>query len=98
MSSTTILTWQQLVAAEPRLGSLMREIKTVRDDKSRPSFCANAVWYGYYDYPGFKPRLYELAGWGAKSAPDLLRTMEAYDLAYDKLYAALPNCRNCNCM
>jgi hypothetical protein len=25
------------------------------------------------------------------------RTIQAYDLAYDKLYEALPNCRNCTC-
>ena len=92
------LTWQQLVTAEPRLGSLLLEIKAVRDDKTRPSFCANAHWYGYHGSPGFKPRLYRLVGFGALSAPGHLRTMDAYDLAYETLFEALPNCRNCNCM
>ena len=27
-----------------------------------------------------------------------VKTMEAYHVAYDKLYNALPDCRNCVCM
>lgn len=88
------LTWKEVVTAEPRLANLYADVCAVRDVGGN-SFCANAAWYGYRGY-GFKERMFNLVGFYAAN-PDL-RTMEAYDLAYDKLYRALPNCRNCACM
>jgi hypothetical protein len=35
---------------------------------------------------------------GFEADNPVLRTMGAYDAAYDKLYGALPDCRNCICM
>jgi hypothetical protein len=90
------LTWAQMVAIEPRLAALLAEIRKIKDDKRKPAFCANMRWYdGTYDRSSLKGRLLYLAGFHA--AKEELRTMEAYDLAYDKLYSVLPDCRNCQC-
>jgi hypothetical protein len=91
------LTWARLVELEPRLAELLAEIRRVKDDKRRSEFCANGAWYGTYDTEGFKPRFASLVGFEAKG-PAELKTMAAYDLAYEKLYQALPNCRNCFCI
>lgn len=58
--------------------------------------CANAIWYGYGGYVGIKPRLRTLVGWYARHPA--LRSREAYDLAYRRLYDGLPGCRNCSCI
>ncbi len=36
-------------------------MRAIKDDKSKPSFCANAVWYGYYPSPGANIVLYNRA-------------------------------------
>ena len=88
-----MLTWNDLAEREPRLVVLLMEIKQVKDDKSKRSFCANRVWYR-----DFKPRMIVLVGWDAEKDDPMLRTQEAYDICYDYLYAKLPNCRNCLCL
>jgi hypothetical protein len=97
MTTTTEVTWANLVAAEPRLAALLAEARSIRDDRRHPTFCANAVWYGYRGYGhGLKARLEQLVGWDRKGH-QLLGTEAAYDLAYDTIYSALPNCRQCGC-
>lgn len=88
--------WERLCELEPRLIKLYKEIMTIKDDKRERSFCANRVWYGQNGW-GFKQRFSELVGWGSNSPHELLHTKEAYDVAYRKLYSALPDCRNCSC-
>jgi hypothetical protein len=92
------LTWRDLTKAEPRLERLYADVRQIKDDKSKPAFCANFVWYGYGKYRGhsLKERMYYLVGFMAAN-PEL-RTMDAYDIAYRKLYDALPDCRNCGCI
>jgi hypothetical protein len=90
------ITWTQIVKLEPRLAALYRQAKAVKDDKSKRSFCANTVWYGSYGRAGFKDRMVRLVGF--ETANPRLQTMRAYDIAYGKLYSALPDCRNCMCM
>jgi hypothetical protein len=80
--------FSQLVAIEPELGGLYREIKGIRAQGR--DFCANDIWYRVY-----KPRLSQLTGWEASKAS--IRTMQAYDVAYSTLYEALPPCRRCGC-
>lgn len=93
------ITWELLCKLEPELKALLKEIKAVKDYKTRPSFCANAVWYGYSAEPyNFRWQLMGLVGWEARGEDPRLHTEEAYDLAYRKCYAALPNCRNCLCV
>lgn len=84
------LTWAQVSAMEPRLAGLLDTARLV--DGSGDHFCANRVWYGT-----FKPALCELVGWGRKQSPYALTTSGAYDVAYETIYAALPDCRGCWC-
>jgi hypothetical protein len=92
----TVPTFADLVAVEPALGQLLATAKAYRKNVP-PKFCANAAWYGYGNFwgRGLKARLSRLVGWDA--AREELRTEEAYDLAYDTIYRALPNCRKCGC-
>jgi hypothetical protein len=91
------LSWGVLVAEEPALAELERELRAIEDDPARPAFCANLVWYGREDPEGrsYKERLHPLVGWEARNPK--LRSEHAYDLAYDHLYALLPDCRDCLC-
>ena len=99
-------TWNELVAAEPRLADLLRDCRAVSADD--PRFCANAVWYGYtkedrladnsdgWGY-GLRGRVSRLVGWSCKGNP-VLGTEAAYRVAYRTCYDALPPCRECICM
>jgi hypothetical protein len=92
-------TFAKLVAQEPRLRTLLQRAQAVKDDRRKPAFCANAVWYGYGPYHGrgLKEQLCWLVGWGRKDGHPILATEEAYDVAYETIYLALPNCRECLC-
>lgn len=88
------LTWEKLVEAQPLLKELYDDAGAVKDTGGR-SFCANRIWY----QGGLRNRLIEIVGWMApKALPDFVRTQEAYDLAYQKVYKVLPYCRNCMCL
>ena len=87
-------TWRELAKLEPRLTQLYKEIKTIKDEGA--GFCANVAWY--CDHPrGLGPGMNQLVGWVSKTHNPRLRTIAAHGLVYDKLYGALPNCRNCGC-
>ena len=89
------LTWARLARLEPQLAALLAEAQTV-DPGDNSHFCANRVWYRE-----FKPRLLHLVGWGVKDRPDAhpaLTTGEAYTLATETIYDALPGCRDCWCI
>jgi len=90
-----MVTFDQLCEVEPKLRALWEEARAVKDDKSKPLFCANAFWYGWRPYKGFKPRLVRLVGQFARKPA--LRTKVAYDVGYQEVYHQLPNCRNCWC-
>ena len=87
-----IPTWQQLVKAEPELKELLEEAQSV--DGSDPHFCANNVWYAA---GGLRERLCFLVGWITQRNDPVLKTSAAYDVAYKKIYAALPDCQDCWC-
>ena len=67
--------------------------------RSRPAnFCANEVWYGYFHRVGLKKRLCQLVGWERADRDPVLGTSAAYDVAYEVIYQALPDCRGrCAC-
>jgi len=99
------LTWDDLIVLEPFLGQLLAEIEAVHDDPTERYFCANELWYGYNRFRGcgFKQSLSLCVGRHRDNhelgfAPPELCTSTAYDVAYEKLYNALPDCRNCLCM
>ena len=73
---------------EPELKALHDRAKAVRAEPGRP-FCANYVWYRPC---GFKDELCALVGYERKTGPDVLKSAAAYDLAYETLYDALPDC------
>lgn len=85
------LSWPELVELEPRLADLLREAEGVRD-LGGPYFCANRIWYA-----AFKPRLKQLVGWHSDHQDPRMRTMCSYATAYETVYHALPDCRNCAC-
>ena len=78
------MTWEKMVEIEPRLLDLYTEAKSKRRVKG---FCANRAWY-----LGIKGRLCQLVGITARNPR--LAGCESYDLAYRKIYDALPNCRH----
>ena len=86
------LSRSQLAEKEPRLNELLWEALSVIDPGGQ-SFCANDVFYST-----FKQRIIKLVGFDAESAEPALRTMHAYQLAYHKIYLALPECRGCMCL
>lgn len=90
----TNITWENLIEQEPQLQSLLNEILEIKD-LGENYFCANEVWHD----KKFKERMSKLVGWEASSNfPEFMRSEEAYDIAYHKLYRSLPDCRNCHCL
>jgi len=81
--------WSELIKAEPRLLALYERAKAVRDEETKEFFCANSIWYQQ-----FKPELVELVG-DARAGDPILGTSRAYEIAYDMIYRALPDCRAC---
>jgi hypothetical protein len=92
--------FRDLVCAEPRLKTLYHRAASLRIVAPfRPRFCANAAWYGYgrYRHKGIKPVLLPLVGWDRKGH-ELLGNHHAYDIAYQTIYEAIPDCRKrCAC-
>ena len=84
--------WDDLVTMEPQLKAMWEAIRLLRRPKRPASFCANHLWYDV-----FKPRLTQLVGWSCRRKNPALRSSEAWDTAYRKLYDVLPDCRDCGC-
>jgi len=94
----TKLTFNDLVALEPRLAHLLTE---AQGHKPTRKFCANQTWYGYFGFSGLKDKLLRLVGWKRETAPDgatdvakekTLKSSQAYSVAYQTVYHALPDC------
>jgi hypothetical protein len=86
------LTFLDLARMEPRLSDLLGEARAVRDD-GESFFCADLA-----SIP-FRRRLRGLAGFlRGDDGPAELFSTEAYDLASEALFHALPSCRGrCGC-
>lgn len=94
------LTWDQLAELEPRLRALEAEVRAFADGYAKRRVrCANAVMLGFgsFDGRGIKDRLQRLVGWYRPDRHPVLSSALAYDLAGDRLYRLLPDCRGCNC-
>lgn len=88
------MTWREMVKIQPALRALLKEAKGHKDLAEKDeNFCACAVWYGDCQTPGLKGRLMELVGWGIRG-DQRLATSQCYDIAYNKIYNALPDCRH----
>jgi hypothetical protein len=91
------LTFKDLVALEPRLQPLLDEARSYHEN-TPADFCGNAVWYGYHDQArGLKERMSRLVGYAVPRSVGILSTEDAYDVAYETIYEALPYCRECGC-
>jgi hypothetical protein len=76
------LTWQQLVGAEPRLASLLEEVRAARPAHG-DEFELEGVWVR------LKDRFAYLVRWHRRHGEPLLRTQAAYRTAYNTLLCAL---------
>ena len=76
------VTWEQLVAAEPRLAWLLAEVRAARPDEA-DGFELEDIW------GKSKVRIADLVGWHRGHGNSLLRTGEVYRLAYDTLLNTL---------
>jgi hypothetical protein len=84
--------WERLAELEPRLQDLRREASWRA--AARSPFCRFEAWYGR---AGLKVRLSRLVGLGAEQ-PGLLNSVAAYQVVYETLFAALPECdEDCPC-
>ncbi len=92
----TVPTWDDLIRLGPRLAALRAEVERVTAWNGQ-RFCANEHWYGYNGQPGIKRDLIRLVGFRAESTDPVIRSMAAYDVAYQTLYALLPDCWDCDC-
>lgn len=82
--------WEDLCRLEPELLELWSEANGVKDTGRRKTFCA-------YDYFGknIADRLTELLGPWNEREIQVLNSIKSLDLAKDKIFDALPPCRNC---
>jgi hypothetical protein len=90
------LTWEKMVRAEPELRDLLdyarkqeRTIIAYRDEDGDICLQAYRAIRCYRDV--IKPNVEVLVGWFRPSGPAFLRTKEAYRLAIDTIWAALPD-------
>jgi len=92
--------WNDLVKLEPRLLFLAEEALAYKEmSRGQEYVCANDRWYGYGKWRdrGLRASIIGLVGWFS-AGPTELRTMDAYDVAYQHVYHLLPDCRNCACI
>jgi hypothetical protein len=87
--------WEDMVKVEPALTRLLKEV-VAADHHDTRVFCGVTAWHGSGGRPGFKMRMYHTVGFGSSNVQ--LRTREAYEVALEKLYNALPPCRGCACV
>lgn len=73
--------WNMISEVEPRLWQMYIRAVQVNDNP----VCANKIWFDE-----FKPELLGLVGWEATHPS--LKSEWAYDVAYQTIYAALPDC------
>ena len=69
------LNWEQLVGAEPRLASLLEEVREARPDDG-DDFELEGIW------GQFKDRIAGLVGWHRRHGDPFLQTHGAYKTAY----------------
>ncbi len=78
---TKELTFEDLVALEPRLGQLLKDVK-----RARPHNKIKAMHLWYREY---KQQMVDLVGMMSKHPDPILHTSRAYNLCYEVLYKAI---------
>lgn len=85
---TNDLSWESLLSTDPRLEDLLKAAKDLRSVRNRrPHFCANSYWLVGLDGLSYKQVVKKLAG----------DNLDAYKVIAEKIYYALPDCRDCFC-
>jgi hypothetical protein len=98
MCNTKEITWEELVAHEPGLDDLLRDVRSVKD-RGGPYFCKHEAWaHGWKNRAAFRNRTYRLVGFGSRHRDSFLATSQAYDVVLETILEALPPCRNCGCV
>lgn len=77
--------WAASVAHDPRISQLYERAARIRDNGG-PVFCATDIWY-----KELKPELQRLVSWNHRNP--LFRTAKFFDMAYNRIYCAMPPCR-----
>jgi hypothetical protein len=77
------LTWDELVALEPRLENLLYQVEESRPSEGESDFNYEGCW------GRFKKPICKLVGWSSRHCDERLRTTHAYDTAYRTLLQAL---------
>jgi len=89
------LTWQKLVHAEPRLGELLAQARSMERDLWATREDGQIRLTGYRSYDSYRdfirPGVQSLIGWDRTRGPAFLQTSEAYGLAIHTIYEALPD-------
>jgi len=78
--------FKEICEIEPLICAMYLEAKAYQKT-AEENFCANNIWYGK-----MKMRFVELVGWSARRKE--LRNCIDYDVAYDTIYEALPDCKH----
>ena len=87
MKTKTGITWAKIIEIEPRLKRAYKIAKNENKDELPENYCANEIFYRR-----LKPEIVELVGWSARDRR--LRSSQAYDIAYEKILNALPDCQH----
>jgi len=74
---------------EPKLGQLHLDCRFA-DHRDPNGFDKEQAWNGTPDIPGLKYRLEHMVGRSAVGQDSRILSSEAYDLAYQECYRALP--------
>lgn len=78
--------FHRISTIEPKLMEMYQFVTSI-DPSMDGSFCANEIWYR-----DLKPLLLTLVG--HYSEVDAISDARSYDVAYQTIYRALPNCRH----
>jgi septation ring formation regulator EzrA len=89
------LSFEDLVKIEPRLDDLLTQIKNEKPP-TKWQECEIYRWYGIGgDRSGYKQKMVKLVGWFAEKHDTIIKSQQAYDVAYRTLNNTLPSCDVC---
>ena len=86
-----MMTWIHVLSLEPALGELLDQARNHQGPE-----CPIRRWYAS---GGLRAALSNLVGWKRLVGPSELQGSDAYTVAYETIYGALPDCQeDCQCM
>lgn len=93
-----IITWEEMVAHEPRLDELLAELRTIKADEDG-YFCRHMCYIdGWKGHASIQARMDKLVGWYSRHEDTFLGTEQAWNLALETFLDALPPCHHCGCV